>query len=67
MLNDELDASNYSKIERFFNREWNNTVKKFRWVIIVLATLWSAFAAYQSTMLGPMTEQENFVAEDHPS
>jgi hypothetical protein len=65
--NDANDASNYSRIERFFNLQWNSTVRKFRWVIVALATLWSAFAIYMSTRLGPMTEQEDFVTKDHPS
>lgn len=56
-LEDE-SASNYSKIERFFNKQWNDTIFKLRWPIIALAFGWSAFAGYKSMQLGPLTEQE---------
>jgi len=53
-------------LEKFFGGPWNKFVEKYRFFIMGGILAWSAATCYFVTQLGPLTEQENFVPEDHP-
>jgi len=55
-----------SMIERIFNNQINTCVFKGRFVILFLSLVWFVVVAITASNMGPQTEQEKFVDDDHP-
>ena len=55
-IHPEIGEEAYSFLELFFRNTWNNGVRKFRWLIVVITIGWIAYAASQAAQIGPLTE-----------
>lgn len=53
-------------IERFFGGIWNFYVFKFRYIIILIFTVWLVISIIIAVDIGPLTEEEEFLPSDHP-
>ena len=53
-------------LEKFFSTYWCDGVNKARYVIIMIFTIWVVFASFKAFQIGPLTEAEKFVDDDHP-
>lgn len=62
---DVLPVAEYSQIELFFAGTWNNKVRQFRFIIILVMAGWLGFAIYKAKDIGPLTEEEDFLPSDH--
>ena len=49
----------------FFGGFWNDNVKKFRYLIILLFLGWTTFACIMAAKMGPLTKEEEFLPADH--
>lgn len=54
-------------IERFFAGPWSDAIRYCRGVIFLVFFGWFGFALWQTTKVSPLTEEEAFVPDDHPS
>lgn len=61
-----VPVAEYSAIEQFFGGPWNKWVHKLRYLIILIMAGWIGFAVYKAKDIGPLTEEEDFLPEDHP-
>lgn len=64
---EETGAKPKSKVEEFFGGPWNDYVKEYRFYIVSLFTMWSIAAAAIAFQIGPLTEAEKFIDDDHPA
>jgi len=62
----ESEENGNAKIERFFGTKWNETVFKYRYLIITLTCAYTIFSIIKASQIGPLTKQEAFVADDNP-
>lgn len=49
-----------------FDEYVNNFVYKGRWAIVIVSLIWFAIVGYYTSRMGPMTEEQKFIADDHP-
>ncbi len=52
-------------MERFFATKWAPNVNKFKFVIVAVFAVWTIFAAWQASMVSPLTKQEDMIPRDH--
>jgi len=38
---------------------------KFKWILIAIFVVWGGFAVYFASKLGPLTKEEQYLADDH--
>lgn len=55
-----------SKVEKIFDTHINTFVYKGRFVILALSVIWFIVCAITSSYMGPQTEEEKFISDDHP-
>ena len=51
--------------ERFFGSKWSSMVYWMRWYIIIIFASWVAYAVYKGKDIGPVTEEINFLPDEH--
>ena len=67
MLNTEkvTIAPEPTKIEKFFGNQINTFVNKYKWLIILVASLWVGFSVWMGMKLEPLSKQEELFSDDH--
>jgi len=55
-----------NRLEKFFGGAFTNFVFRFRYFIIGIILIWSLVSAIYTTNLKPLSEQEQFIPDDHP-
>ena len=53
-------------LNRFFSGPFNKIIYKLRYVIVFIWFTFGAICVYFGSQIGPLTEQEEFLPNDHP-
>ena len=55
----------FGKIEKYFEETWTQLIFNLRYYVFGVTSLWLIFAFYHAIKIGPLTEPEKFLNEDH--
>ena len=59
------DSKKFKGLEHFFRTTWNTNIRKFRYLIVFIVTIWTCFAGFLTTKISPLTKEEDFLPPDH--
>lgn len=53
-----------SKTDIFFAHTFNNMIKKYKWIFIIIIGAWSIVSIVMALKLSPLTKEESFMPSD---
>lgn len=65
MTDKDSDKEQYDTMEMFFSGPWNDYVKKYALVIVLVFMIWTITAAIFASKLTPLSKEEEFLPPDH--
>jgi hypothetical protein len=65
MSEEDREYDGLGPLNRFFGTTWDQTVKKYRWPIILFGLAFAGFSLYRASQISKLTQPEDFLPREY--